>query len=174
MASSAAPQLVEQVARRVSADAKFAGILAVLVEAPSDDAGEFTHVAATHLNNSRRQSALDDFRQSALTTSEVQRLLHRSSAQAVHVLRSRGKLLGRTIGNVTYFPGWQFEAGDLRPDLPALLQALTAFTEDAVAADRVIRLRREDLGDRSLTEVLDDPKRKQLAWNLLFDLGSGH
>lgn len=174
MTSSAAPQLVEQVARRVSTDANFAVMLAALVDAPSDDAGDLTHLAAVHLNDSRRQSALDEFRKSALTTSDVQRLLNRSSAQAVHVLRSRGQLLGRTIGNATHFPAWQFEGGELRADLPALLAALTAFTDDAMAADRVMRLRRDDLGGLSLLEALDDPKRKRLAWNLLADLGSGH
>jgi hypothetical protein len=78
-------------------------------------------------------------------------------------------LIGRTLGNTTFFPAWQFESGALRPDLPALLQRLERFTTDAVAADRVMRLPRDELAGRCLAESLDDPQ----AWELLDRLGDG-
>ena len=55
----------------------------------------------------------------SLSTAEVRERLGRSSAQSVHVLRSRGQLIGRTIGNATWFPAWQLQGGGLRDDLPS-------------------------------------------------------
>lgn len=174
MGPPAVAELVERIAHRASSDSHFAGVLAALLDAPTDDAGELAHLAAASLNQTRRQSVLEEFRHSALTTSDVQRLLRRSRPQSVHVLRSRGKVLGRTIGNITYFPTWQFDEGELRADLDVVLAALHQFTNDAVTADRIMRLRRPELGGASLAEGLRDPKRAPAAWNILSNLGSGH
>lgn len=174
MAPVSLTAVVERAADRAIRDPRFADVLAAIVDAPTDDAGELTRLAAGRLNDSRRRTASEDFRASAVTTAQVQRLLDRSSPQAVHVLRSRGRLLGRTIGNATYFPAWQFTGGEIRGDLPAVLSALRRVTDDALTADRIMRLRRDELNGTSLAEALDHPRRAAAAWNILGDLGAGH
>jgi hypothetical protein len=161
----------EALARRARERARhepaFATVLEAILDAPPAEDRALTRIAASQVNDVRRQQALAEFRAGALSTAEVRERLGRSSVQAVHVLKSRGQLLGRTIGNVTWFPAWQLQGGALRDDLPRLLEALGRFTDDAVAADRVMRLRRDELSGRSLAEALDDPKRAGTAWNLL-------
>jgi hypothetical protein len=88
-------------------------------------------------------------------------------------MRGRGKLLGRTIGNVTYHPAWQFTDAGLRVELGEILRAITAFTTDAVAADRIMRLPREELDGRCVAEALDDPEHADDAWRILHRLGGG-
>jgi hypothetical protein len=116
---------------------------------------------------------LAEFRAGSLTADGVRQLLALGSRQAVHQLRQRGRLIGRTLGNTTWFPAWQFAGGALRPDLPALLDLLRRFSSDAVAADRVLRVPREELDGRSLAEALEDPKSAELAWALLDRVGGG-
>jgi hypothetical protein len=164
--------LVTRVRERAAREPAFATVLEAILEAPPADTRELTRMAARQVNDLRRQQALSDFRDGALSTAEVRERLGRSSAQSVHVLRSRGQLIGRTLGNATWFPAWQLDGGELRPDLPRLLEALGRFTDDAVAADRVMRLRRDELGGTSLMAALDDPKRAATAWNLLGALGA--
>jgi hypothetical protein len=168
---AAADDLAKRAKVRAAREPAFATVLEAILEAPTTDAGELTHVAARQVNDVRRQQALAEFRDGALTTVEVQQRLGRSSVQAVHVLRSRGHLLGRTIGNATLFPSWQLDGAGLRDDLPRLLEVLGRFTNDAVAADRVMRLRRDELGGKSLVAAIDDPKRSAVAWNLLSSIG---
>ena len=165
--------LVTRVKERAARDAAFATVLEAILEAPPADSRELARVAARDVNDGRRQQALAEFREGALTTAEVRERLGRSSAQSVHVLRSRGQLIGRTIGNATWFPAWQLEGGALRDDLPRLLELLGRFADDAVAADRIMRLRRDELGGKSLAAALDDPKRAATAWNLLGAVGLG-
>jgi hypothetical protein len=164
--------LVHRVQERAAREPAFATVLEAILEAPPADTRELTSVAAREVNDVRRQQSLVEFRDGALSTAEVKERLGRSSAQSVHVLRSRGRLIGRTIGNATWFPAWQLQGGELRDDLPRLLDVLGRFTDDAVAADRVMRLRRDELGGRSIAAALDDPKRAATAWNLLGALGS--
>jgi hypothetical protein len=163
--------LAQRAGERARQEPAFATVLEAILDAPTTGAGELTHVAARQVNDVRHRQALEEFKDGALSTAEVQQRLGRSSAQSVHVLRSRGKLLGRTIGNATWFPAWQLRGGELRDDLPRLLEALRRFSEDAVAADRVMRLRRDELGGKSLAAALDDPKRAATAWNLLATIG---
>ena len=170
---AAADALAKRARDRATREPAFATVLEAILDAPTEDAAELTHVAAQQVNDARRQQALEEFRAGALTTAEVQERLGRSRAQSIHVLRSRGKLLGRTFGNATWFPAWQLQGGALREDLPRLLAALGSFGDDAVAADRAMRLRRDELGGRSLVDALDDPKRAATAWNLLGALGLG-
>jgi len=170
---AATDTLAQRAKARAAREPAFATVLEAILDAPTTAAGELTHVAAQQVNDRRRQQALDEFRAGALSTAEVQRRLGRSSAQSVHVLRSRGQLLGRTIGNATWFPAWQLQGGQLRDDLPELITVLGRFSADAVAADRVLRLRRDELGGRSLLAALDDPKRAVAAWHLLGALGLG-
>ena len=168
---AAADALAQRAEERARREPAFASVLEALLEADTSDTAELTHIAARQVNDVRRQQALDEFRAGALSTAEVQQRLGRSSAQSVHVLRSRGQLLGRTIGNATWFPAWQLQGGVLREDLPRLLELVRRFTDDAVAADRILRLKRDELGGRSLADALDDPKRSRTAWNLLSALG---
>jgi hypothetical protein len=127
----------------------------------------------TGLNDARRATAFEEFRSGALGTDAVRNLLGLRSRQAVHALRDRGRLLGRTFGNATLFPAWQFEGPALRPDLPAIIERLRRFSADAVAADRVMRLPRAELDGRSLIEALDDAASRDLAFALLDRLGAG-
>jgi hypothetical protein len=168
-----ADTLAQRAKARAAREPAFATVLEAILDAPTTAAGELAHIAAREVNDGRRQQALAEFRAGALSTAEVQHRLGRSSAQSVHVLRSRGQLLGRTLGNATWFPAWQLEDGALRADLPELLAALGRFSDDAVAADRVVRLKRDELGGRSILAALDDPKRAVTAWNLLGALGLG-
>ncbi len=159
--------LAERARDRARHEPAFATVLEAILEAPSAGDRGLAQVAAQQVNDVRRQQALAEFREGALTTAEVRERLGRSSVQAVHVLRSRGQLLGRTVGNVTLFPAWQLQGTALRDDLPRLLEALHRFTDDAVAADRAMRLRRDELGGKSIADALDDPKRAATAWNIL-------
>lgn len=170
---TAADSLARRAHERATREPAFATVLEAILDAPTAGAGELARVAAREVNDVRRRQALEEFRAGALSTAEVQERLGRSSAQSVHVLRSRGKLIGRKIGSATWFPAWQLQGGSLREDLPRLLAALGRFTDDAVAADRIMRLRRDELGGRSLAEALDQPKRAAAAWNLLGALGLG-
>ena len=98
-------------------------------------------------------------------------MLDLQTPQGVHRLRSRGKLVGRQIGNATWFPAWQFRDGERRADLDEILAALAEFTDDAVAADRIMRLQRDELGGQSIAETLDRPRKKVVAWAILGALG---
>lgn len=167
---------MEDLLARVAAEARrdpegVRPVLQVLVgEEPEVGAGRLRPVAS-RLNDARVAAAHDEFRSGALTTDDVRRRLELRSRQAVHALRDRGRLVGRTFGNATLFPAWQFDGPGLRADLSALLEALRRFTTDAVACDRVMRLPRPELGGTSLAESLDDPRRRELAWALLDRLG---
>ncbi|WP_253842850.1 type II secretion system F family protein [Mycobacterium colombiense] len=76
-----------------------------------------------------------------------------------------------TVGNNTWFPAWQFDAGDLRPDLPEILTLLARFSSDPVASDRIRRIKREDLAGASISETLRRNKTEATAWQLLAALG---
>ena len=168
---AAADALAQRARDRATREPAFATVLEAILDAPTGDERALAHVAAQEVNDVRRRQALTEFRDGALSTAEVQRRLGRASAQSVHVLRSRRQLVGRTIGNATWFPAWQLQGGELRPDLPRLLAAIGRFTDDAVAADRILRLRRDELGGDTLLAALDDPARAASAWNLLDALG---
>jgi hypothetical protein len=168
---------MESLIARVSVEAqrdpeRVRPVLQVLVGDEPDRGGALREVGA-HLNESRRDWLLAEFRAEALTADGVRRLLGVGSRQAVHALRQRGRLMGRTLGNTTWFPAWQFAGGALRPDLPALLERLRRYSSDAVAADRVMRLARPELDGRSLAETVDDPHSADVAWGLLDRLGDG-
>ena len=95
-----------------------------------------------------------------------------ASPQAVHRLRTRKRILGAPVGNNTWFPAWQFDGGRLRADLPRILDLLALYTADPIAADRIMRLQREDLGGASIAEALDDPAIASAAWRALTALGA--
>jgi hypothetical protein len=162
-----AETLITRAERRARRDPRFADALAALVDAPTGAAGTYRHHAARGLNDQRRREAVETFRSGALTTAGVQQLLGVGTPQAVHRLRTRGRLIGAQIGNATWFPSWQFADGGLRPELARVLDALRRYSTDTVTADRVMRLTREELGDRSIADALDDPRRRPSAWALL-------
>jgi hypothetical protein len=164
-------EAIARVERRAAEDPGFAGALLELVDAPSTTAGSYSHSAARALNRPRRDHARERFLEGCLVTSDVQRLLHLQTPQAVHRLHSRGKLIGRQIGNATWFPAWQFRGGERRPDLDEVLAKLRRCTSDAMAADRIMRLQRDELGGQSIAETLDRPRKKATAWAILESLG---
>ena len=172
MTATMTSDTIARVEQRAATDPRFAGALLDLVEAPTSTAGSYSHAAATALNRQRQDDAREQFLDGAMPTAKVQGLLGLRTPQAVHRLRSRGKLIGRQIGNATWFPSWQFRDGDRRADLDEVLVALGRFTSDAVAADRIMRLKRSELGGQSIAEALDRPRKQSTAWALLGSLGS--
>ena len=172
MVAVAPAEVMARVEARSRLDPTFVGVLAFLVDIPSSAAGEFAPLAVRELNRQRRADALENFRDGALATFEVQQLLSLGTPQAVHRLRSRGRLIGQQIGNATWFPAWQFSDGRIRSDLPEIIQTLHRFTADSIAADRVMRLKRDELGGRSIAEALDRKRIAATARAILADLGS--
>jgi hypothetical protein len=164
-------ELIARVEARARIDDDFADALAALVDAPDRGAGNYLRTAADEINSARRRHALEEFKSGSLTTAAVQRLLGLGTPQAVHRLRSRGKLLGLQSGNATWFPSWQFAEGQVRDDLPRILELLSRFTKDPVASDRAMRLARDDLDRKSIAGALDDPRWAAAAWDALAELG---
>jgi hypothetical protein len=164
--------LVSQVEERVRRDPGFAKLLDALLDVPTVPMEQLERVAARKLNNDRRDGLMGGFRAGAIPTREVQSRLGYETPQAVHELRRRGKVLGVTVGNNTWFPAWQFEDGRLRSDLPAILKLLARFTTDPVVADRIMRIKRDDLGGASMSEALRRKKTADTAWQLLASVGA--
>ncbi|MGZ5396064.1 MAG: hypothetical protein ACXWEI_11510, partial [Mycobacterium sp.] len=153
MTAAVAP-LADQVALRALKDSRFAKVLDALLTAPTTPQGTLERTAARRLSDQRRAALVEDFVDGSIRTSEVQKLLKLRTPQAVHRLRSRGKLIGSAVGNQTWFPAWQFDGGRVREDLPRILELLGRFTSDPLAADRIMRLEHEELGNRSIIEAL--------------------
>jgi len=170
--STAVAPLVRQVAERALKDSGFAEVLDTILEAPTAPQGTLERIAASSLNDERRGALVREFVEGALPTPKVQERLDLHSPQAVHRLRSRGKLLGSAVGNQTWFPAWQFDADRLRPDLPQILELLTEFTSDPLAADRIMRLTHDELGGSSIAEALRRPKTADIAWRMLSAVGA--
>jgi hypothetical protein len=171
MTAAVAP-LAHQVAVRAQKDTRFARVLDALLTAPTTPQGTLERIAARTLSDQRRAALVEDFVDGSIRTPEVQALLKLRTPQAVHRLRSRGKLIGNAVGNQTWFPAWQFDSGRMRPDLPRILELLTRFTSDPLAADRIMRLKHDELGDISIAEALRKPKTTEIAWRMLTSLGA--
>jgi hypothetical protein len=164
--------LMDRVAAMAETDPATRSVLQVLVgDRPTDLAALGT--VARAVNEERRRVAVDDFVSASLRTSEViARLPGVTSRQAVSKMRQAKTLLGRRIGRETYFPAWQFGSAGLRDDLPGILVALQRYvSDDAVAADRVMRLQREELGGRTLVDALGSRQDTADAWQILDALG---
>lgn len=170
MPTAVAP-LAREVAERARQDAGFAEVLDAILAAPTEPHGRLESIAAQRLNDQRRRTLVQDFVAGALPTPKVQSLLGLGSPQAVHRLRTRGKLLGTAVGNRTWFPAWQFDGDRLRSDLPRILELLARFTTDPLAADRVMRLTHEELGGTSIAAALRRPQTVDTAWQMLNALG---
>lgn len=170
--TAAAVPLADQLAVRALKDSRFAKVLDALLTAPTTPQGTLERTAAGRLSDQRRAALVEDFVDGSMRTSEVQALLKLRTPQAVHRLRSRGKLIGSAVGNQTWFPAWQFDGGRMREDLPRILELLARFTSDPLAADRIMRLRHEELGGRSIAEALRKPKTVEMAWRMLTSLGA--
>jgi hypothetical protein len=170
--STAVAPLARQVAERALHDSSFAEVLDALLEAPTGPQGTLERIAASSLNDERRGALVREFVEGSLPTPKVQERLALHSPQAVHRLRSRGKLLGSAVGNQTWFPAWQFDADRLRTDLPRILELLSEFTSDPLAADRIMRLTHDELGGSSIAEALRRPKTADTAWQMLAAVGA--
>jgi hypothetical protein len=170
--STAVAPLARQVAERARNDSSFAEVLDALLEAPTGPQGTLERIAAGSLNDERRGALVREFVEGSLPTPKVQERLALHSPQAVHRLRSRGKLLGSPVGNQTWFPAWQFDADRLRTDLPRILELLSEFTSDPLAADRIMRLTHDELGGSSIAEALRRPKTAYIAWQMLAAVGA--
>jgi hypothetical protein len=164
--------VAEQVAERARIEPGFAEVLEAVLKAPITPQGTLERVAARSLNEERRSALVREFVEGSLATPKVQQRLAMHSPQAVHRLRSRGKLLGSAVGNQTYFPAWQFDADRVRTDLPRILELLSTFTSDPLAADRIMRLKHDELGGSSIAEALRQPKISGAAWRMLAGIGA--
>ena len=170
--STAVAPLARQIEERARHDSAFAEVLDALLEAPTVPHGTLERVAARRLNEQRRAALVRDFVDGAMPTPKVQALLGLNSPQAVHRLRSRGKLLGLAVGNRTWFPAWQFDGDRLRSDLPRILDLLARFTADPLAADRIMRITHDELGGASLAAALRRTQTADTAWQMLASLGA--
>lgn len=171
MTATVAP-LARQVAARAQRDSGFAQVLDALLAAPTRPQGTLERVAAHRLNTQRRTALVADFVDGSMPTPEVQKLLRLNTPQAVHRLRTRGKLLGAAVGNRTWFPAWQFDDDRLRPDLPRILELLTRFTSDPLAADRIMRIKHDELSGKSIAEALRKTPTAETAWRMLTSVGA--
>ena len=79
-----------------------------------------------------------------------------SDRKGVDRRRRRGQLLGWRAGSRTLHPAWQFDPrrGETRSGLPAVLDALSEVAPDPEAADALMTAAREDLGGRTLADLL--------------------
>src|ERR1700758_922206 len=170
--STALAPLARQLAERAQKDSGFAEVLDAILEAPTEPHGTLQRIAARSLNDERRGALVREFVEGSLPTPQVQARLDLHSPQAVHRLRSRGKLLGSAVGNQTWFPAWQFDADRVRTDLPRILELLSEFTSDPLAADRIMRLTHDELGGSSIAEALRRPKTADIAWQMLAAVGA--
>lgn len=170
--TAAVTPLVRDIEARARRDVRFMRVLDALRDAPTEPEGSLERSAAHLLNEQRRAALVTDFTDDAWSTAQVQERLGYSTPQAVHRLRTRKRLIGAAVGNKTWFPAWQFDGGRLRAELPAILEALERFTTDAVTADRVMRLQRDDLGGASIAEALSNPATERAAWRALTELGA--
>jgi hypothetical protein len=164
--------VAEQVAERARVEPGFAEVLEAVLQAPITPQGTLERVAARSLNEERRGALVREFVEGSLATPKVQQRLAMQTPQAVHRLRSRGKLLGSAIGNQTYFPAWQFDADRVRTDLPQILELLSTFTSDPLAADRIMRLKHDDLDGSSIAEALRRKQTADAAWRMLAGIGA--
>ena len=171
MTAAVAP-LARQVAARAQRDARFARVLDALLAAPTTPQGTLERVTAQKLNSQRRAALVQDFVDGSMRTPDVQALLGLRTPQAVHRLRTRGKLLGAAVGNQTWFPAWQFDVDRIRPDLPRILELLARFTSDPLAADRIMRLKHDELGGISIAEALRNAQTVETAWRMLTSVGA--
>lgn len=170
--SAAIAPLARQIAERARTEPGFAEVLDAVLKAPIAPQGTLERIAAGSLNEERRGALAHEFVDGALPTPTVQQRLGLRSPQAVHRLRSRGKLLGSAVGNQTWFPAWQFDSDRLRPDLPRILELLARFTSDPMAADRIMRLTHDELDGASIAEALRRPGTVDTAWQLLAAVGA--
>ncbi|KUI22253.1 hypothetical protein [Mycobacterium sp. GA-2829] len=170
--TAAVTPLVRDIEARARRDARFMRVLDALRDAPTGPQGTLERSVAHSLNEQRRDALVEEFIDGALSTAQVQTRLGYTSPQAVHRLRTRKRLIGAPVGNKTWFPAWQFDGGRLRADLPRILELLTRFTEDPIAADRIMRLQRDDLGETSIVEALERPATTAAAWRALTTLGA--
>ena len=164
--------LLSQVEERVRRDPDFAKLLDALVDAPTVPLEELERIAARKLNDERRGGLMRDFLDGAISTREVQSRLGYDTPQAIHQLRRRGKLLGATVGNNTWFPIWQFANDRLRSDLPEILELLARFTSDPVVGDRIMRIKHDELAGASISEALRRKKTAATAWQMLAAVGA--
>jgi hypothetical protein len=134
--------------------------------------GTLERIAARQLNDERRATVVGDFVAGAIPTQKAQALLGLASPQGVHRLRSRARLLGAAVGNQTWFPAWQFDDDRRRADLPQILELLARFTSDPFAADRIMRIKRDELGGLSIAEALRRTKTADTAWRILSSVGA--
>jgi len=170
--STAVAPLARQLAERAQQDSGFAEVLDAILEAPTVPHGTLQHIAARSLNDERRGALVREFVEGSLPTPQAQARLGLKSPQAVHRLRSRGKLLGSAVGNQTWFPAWQFDDDRVRPDLPRILELLARFTSDPLTADRIMRLQHDELDGSSIAAALRGPKTADTAWRMLAAVGA--
>jgi len=162
MASSVARalRLLEQ---RAGSDASLSEALIYLAEEMTGPEDPFARpsggvlTAARRVTERREMEGAEARRADALdTTAVVATIASVHDRRGVDRRRQRGQLLGWSQGSRTLHPAWQFDRsrGDTWPGLAKVIGALAKVTPDAQAADALMRASRDDLGGRSLADLL--------------------
>jgi hypothetical protein len=151
-ATEAHDPLYDQLQEAERRDPDIREVLELLAGRPTPVTATVRQVARD-LNRARGSQLRDAFVASSLTTAQVVELLDVADHRAVAARRARGTLLGWTIGNDTYHPDWQFTDTGTIVGLNRIVHALHEAAGSALAADQIMRRRRDDLGGRALAEI---------------------
>jgi len=114
-------------------------------------------LAARAVIRRRQEDRRREVTRAVLDTSAVVALVGSiNDRKGVDRRRQRGQLLGWRAGNRVVHPRWQFDMrrGESRPGLPDVLAALREVRADPEAMDELMRARRDDLGGRTLADLL--------------------
>jgi|SRR6185437_1037113 len=148
---------------RADVDATLAEVLVFLAEETAGPDDPFGTPPAGILRAAQgvNRRRLDDRRRHRLAgtvdSAEVVDLVRSiSDRKGVDRRRHRGQLLGWRVGARAVHPDWQFDPrrGDTRPGLSAVLEALADVRADPEAMDDLMRAPRDDLGGRTLADLL--------------------
>jgi len=148
---------------RADVDATLAEVLVFLADEaagpddPFDTPPDGVVGAAAAVNRRRLADRRRERVAGTLDTAEVVALMGSiSDRKGVDRRRHRGQLLGWRAGSRVVHPEWQFDArrGDTRQGLPAVLEALGEVRGDPESMDDLMRAPREDLGGRTLADLL--------------------
>jgi hypothetical protein len=135
-------------------------------------------VDANRVNEERRQEAFTEFKEHAVTVSDLLTAYPLLTIEEIESQTSMSSLLyGADEDGTRLYSTWQFDDHGVRSDLSMILEKTSHFTSDALAVDRILRLTSyEELGHKTLIEALnseDDPHLQAVAWQKLDNLDEG-
>jgi hypothetical protein len=119
-----------------------------------DPHDEVTISLARTLNTHRVVAGLREFRAHAYSTDDVRAMLGGVSRQAVSQRVKNKRLMSMEISGKSWFPDWQFAAGQPVAGLPEVIAALYEAGQDVYTGDAVMRTPYPEEGGRTLAELL--------------------